>query len=320
MKLNLSLLVLIVLAFAASLLAGRVWLLPSALLSPQDSLPGLIVFDIRLPRTVLALIVGAVLGLSGAVLQGFTRNPLAEPALLGVSSGAALGAIIAIYFGLAALSPIAGPLMGMVGALLACGLTFALGRNGTVALVLAGAAVSSLTAAGIALALNFAPNPYAAYEIMSWLLGSLADKSWAQVVLVLPFVIVGGGLLALTGRALDALSLGEAQAASLGINLARLAALVVAGTALSVGAVTSVVGAIGFIGLVAPHLVRPFVGYSPRRVLLPATLAGALLLLCADIAARLVHVNPELRLGVFTSLLGTPFFFWLVVRIRKVAP
>jgi iron complex transport system permease protein len=320
MKLNVSLLVLIALAFAASLLAGRVWLPPSALLSPQDSLPGLILFDIRLPRTVLALMVGAVLGLSGAVLQGFTRNPLAEPALLGVSSGAALGAIIAIYFGLAALSPITGPLMGMVGALAACGLTFALGRNGTVALVLAGAAVSSLTAAGIALALNFAPNPYAAYEIMSWLLGSLVDKSWTQVVLVLPFVVVGGGLLALTGRALDALSLGEAQAASLGINLSRLAALVVAGTALSVGAVTSVVGAIGFIGLVAPHLVRPFVGYSPRRVLLPATLAGALLLLCADIAARLVHTNPELRLGVFTSLLGTPFFFWLVVRIRKVAP
>ena len=320
MKLNTSLLLLIGLAFAASLLAGRVWLPPAALLSAHDTLPGLIVQDIRLPRTVLALVVGAVLGLAGAVLQGFTRNPLAEPALLGVSSGAGLGAVIAIYYGLAAASPVTGPLLGMVGALLACGLTFALGRSGTVALVLAGAAVSSLTAAGIALALNFAPNPYAAYEIMTWLLGSLADKSWTQVWLVLPFVMVGGALLALTGRALDALALGEAQAQSLGINLTRLAALVVAGTALSVGAITSVVGAIGFIGLVAPHLVRPFVGYSPRRVLLPATLAGALLLLCADIAARLVHANPELRLGVFTSLLGTPFFFWLVVRIRKVAP
>jgi iron complex transport system permease protein len=320
MKLNLSLAVLIVIAFAASLLAGQVWLPPSALLSQHDTLAGMILVDIRLPRTVLALIVGAVLGLSGAVLQGFTRNPLAEPALLGVSSGAALGAVIAIYFGLAAMSPVTGPLMGMIGALAACTLTFALGRNGTVALVLAGAAVSSLTAAGIALALNFAPNPYAAYEIMSWLLGSLADKSWTQVQIVLPFVIVGGALLALTGRALDALSLGEAQAQSLGVNLARLAALVVAGTALSVGAITSITGAIGFIGLVAPHLVRPFVGHSPRCVLLPATLAGALLLLCADIAARLVHTNPELRLGVFTSLLGTPFFFWLVVRIRKVAP
>jgi len=320
MKLNLSLLVLIVIAFAASLLAGRVWLPPSALLSPPDTLAALILYDIRLPRSVLALITGSVLGLAGAVLQGFTRNPLAEPALLGVSSGAALGAIVAIYFGLAALSPVTGPMMGITGALGACALTFALGRNGTVALVLAGAAVSSLTAAGIALALNFAPNPYAAYEIMSWLLGSLADKSWTQVFLVLPFVIVGGALLAMTGRALDALSLGEAQAQSLGINIARLSAMVVAGTALSVGAITSVTGAIGFIGLVAPHLVRPFVGYAPRRVLVPATLVGALLLLCADIAARLVHTNPELRLGVFTSLLGTPFFFWLVMRIRKVAP
>ena len=319
-KLNLSLLLLIALAFAVSLLAGRVWLPPHDLLAPRNSLAGLILYDIRLPRTVLAVIVGAVLGLSGAVLQGFTRNPLAEPALLGVSSGAALGAVIAIYFGLAALSPVTGPLMGIIGAIGACALTFALGRNGTVALVLAGAAVSSLTAAGIALALNFAPSPYAAYEIMTWLLGSLADKSWAQVVLVLPFAAVGAAMLALTGRALDALSLGEAQAQSLGVNLTTLAALVVAGTALSVGAITSVVGAIGFIGLVAPHLVRPFVDYAPRRVLLPATLAGALLLLCADIAARLVHTNPELRLGVFTSLLGTPFFFWLVVRIRKVSP
>jgi len=323
-RLNTSLLLLVVLAFAASLLAGRVWLPPSSLAAAHDSLAGLIIFDIRLPRTVLALIVGAVLGLSGAVLQGFTRNPLAEPALLGVSSGAALGAVIAIYFGLAAASPVAGPLMGMVGALAACTLTFALGqgsnRGGTVALVLAGAAVSSLTAAGIALALNFAPNPYAAYEIMTWIMGSLADKSWTQVWLVLPFALAGGALLAMTGRALDALALGEAQAQSLGVNLTRLTGLVVAGTALSVGAITSVTGAIGFIGLVAPHLVRPFVGYAPRRVLLPATLAGALLLLCADIAVRLVHANPELRLGVFTSLLGTPFFFWLVMRIRKVAP
>src|SRR3954471_17443240 len=222
MKLNLSLLLLTVLAFAVSLLAGRVWLPPHDLLAPHNSLAGLILYDIRLPRTVLALIVGAVLGLSGAVLQGFTRNPLAEPALLGVSSGAALGAIIAIYFGLATLSPVTGPLMGMVGALAACALTFALGRNGTVALVLAGAAVSSLTAAGIALALNFAPNPYAAYEIMTWLLGSLADKSWSQVVLVLPFVIAGAAILATTGRALDALSLGEAQAESLGVDMKRL--------------------------------------------------------------------------------------------------
>lgn len=322
-RLNLSLALLLLLAFAASLLAGRVWLPPAAILQAlggPGSLAGLIVTDIRLPRSVLAVMVGAVLGLSGAVLQGFTRNPLAEPALLGVSSGAALGAVIAIYFGLATASPVIGPVMGMVGAVAACALTFALGRGATVTLVLAGAAVSSLTAAGIALALNFAPNPYAAYEIMSWLLGSIADKSWTQVWLVLPFALAGCGLLAVTGRALDALALGEAQAASLGVNLFRLTLLVVGGTALAVGAITSVTGAIGFIGLVAPHLVRPFVGYQPRRVLMPAALAGALLLLCADIAARLVHTSPELKLGVFTSLLGTPFFFWLVVRLRRTAP
>ncbi|HJR56442.1 MAG TPA: iron ABC transporter permease [Rhizomicrobium sp.] len=321
--LNLALVLLGILAFAASLLAGRVWLPPeslSDLVFNPDSMVALIMGEIRLPRTVLALVTGAVLGLAGAVLQGFTRNPLAEPALLGVSSGAALGAVIAIYFGLTLLSPAIGPLMGMMGGLAACALTFALGRGGTVALVLAGAAVSSLTAAGIALALNFAPNPYAAYEIMTWLLGSLADKSWSQVLLILPFVAVGLSLLALTGRGLDALSLGDTQAQSLGISLTRLTALTVAGTALSVGAVTSVTGAIGFIGLVAPHLVRPLVGYAPRQVMLPAMLTGAVLLLCSDIAARLVHTNPELRLGVFTSLLGTPFFFWLVVRIRKVAP
>jgi iron complex transport system permease protein len=320
MKLSLPLLLLIAIAFAGSLLAGRVWLPPQSLLSPQDSLPGLILYDVRLPRTVLALMTGAVLGLSGAVLQGFTRNPLAEPALLGVSSGAALGAVIAIYFGFVGISAFAGPLMGMMGALLACALTFALGRNGTVALVLAGAAVSSLTAAGIALALNFAPNPYAAYEIMSWLLGSLADKSWSQVLLVLPFAFLGCILLAMTGRALDALSLGEIQAESLGFDLTNLAALVVAGTALSVGAITSVTGAIGFIGLVAPHLVRPFVGHQPGRTLLPSALLGAALLICADIVTRLLTTQNELRLGVVTSLIGAPFFFWLVLRLRKVAP
>jgi iron complex transport system permease protein len=313
------LLLFVMLAAALSLLAGRVWLSPHDILS-GNPLAILIVRDIRLPRTILALLVGGTLGLSGAACQGLTRNPLAEPALLGVSAGAALGAVLAIYFGIAAGFALAGPLFGLVGAFAACALTFALGQGGTIALILAGAAVSSLMAAGIALALNFAPSPYAAYEIMNWLLGSLADKSWNQVWLVLPFVALGCALLATTGRALDALSLGELQAQSLGVNLNRLRLTVILGIALAVGAVTSVTGAIGFIGLVAPHLVRPFVGHQPRQILLPATLAGALLLLAADIAARLVHLGPELKLGVFTSLIGTPFFFWLVVRLRRVSP
>jgi iron complex transport system permease protein len=316
--------ILLALAFCASLLAGRVWIAPHDFFSGDlfsgKSLASLIVLDIRLPRSLLALAMGATLGLSGAVLQGLTRNPLAEPGLLGVSTGAALGAVIAIYFGFTAVSVLAGPLFGLTGALAACALTFALGQGGTIALILAGAAVSSLAAAGIALALNFAPNPYAAYEIMSWLLGSLADKSWTQFLLVAPFVILGGALLASTGRALDALSLGEAQAESLGIDLNRLRLTVIAGTALAVGAATSVTGAIGFIGLVAPHLARPFVGYQPGRILAPAALGGALLLILADIAVREIHLGPEIKLGVFTALIGAPFFFWLVLRLRKVAP
>jgi iron complex transport system permease protein len=320
-RLSLALVILLVIAFVLSLLAGRVWLPPGDILSGHDTLARLIVDDLRLPRSVLALLVGGALGLSGAVLQGLTRNPLAEPGLLGVSTGAALGAILAIYFGITAISGVAGPVLGLAGALAACALTFGLGQGGgAITLVLAGAAVSSLTAAGIALALNFAPNPYAAYEIMNWLLGSLADKSWAQVWLILPFVLIGGIALATTGRALDALSLGEAQAESLGVDLTRLRIAAIAGTALAVGAATSVTGAIGFIGLVAPHLARPFVGYQPSRILLPATLGGALLLLIADIAARLIHLGPELKLGVFTSLVGTPFFFWLVVRLKRRAP
>src|SRR5580692_898022 len=320
-----ALLLLLCALFLISLLAGRVWL-PAAdvwhgLWSPDENLAATIVTQLRLPRAVLALEVGAALGLAGAVLQGVTRNPLAEPGLLGVSAGAALGAVIAVYFGLATHFMSAAPLLGLIGALLASMLTFAIGRGGgTITLVLAGAAVSALAAAGISLALNLAPNPYAAYEIMTWLMGSLADRSWVHVLLVTPFILLGSVMLSFTARALDALALGETQAQSLGINLQRLYVLAVFGTALAIGAATAVTGIIGFIGLVAPHVVRPLVGHQPSRVLLPAALSGALLLLLADVATRLIHAGGELKLGVLTSLIGTPFFFWLVVRLRKMAP
>lgn len=324
--LNAALLTALAVAFVASLLAGEVWLTPAAIyhglwVAPRSDLAGLIVLDLRLPRALLACLVGATLGLAGAVLQGITRNPLAEPGLLGVSAGAALGSVIALYFGIATVSLVAMPLMGLAGALGASLLTFALGRNGgTIALVLAGSAVSALAAAGISLALNLAPNPYAAYEIMNWLMGSLADRSWSHVQMVLPLILTGCALLAVLGRSLDALSLGEQQAASLGVDLQRLRAQAILGTALAVGAATSVTGAIGFIGLVAPHVVRPLVSHQPSSTLLPAALAGALLLLCADITTRLVPLGPGLKVGVLTTLVGTPFFFWLVVRLRKVAP
>jgi iron complex transport system permease protein len=320
-----ALLLLLAAMFAISLLAGRVWLpvgdVWRGLWSPDANLAATIITQLRLPRAILALEIGAALGLSGAVLQGVTRNPLAEPGLLGVSAGAALGAVIAVYFGLATHFATAAPLLGLVGALLASVLTFALGSGGgTITLVLAGAAVSALAAAGIALALNFAPNPYAAYEIMTWLMGSLADRSWLHVFLVTPFILLGCAMLLVTARGIDALALGEAQAQSLGINLRRLYVLAVFGTAMAIGASTAVTGVVGFIGLVAPHIVRPLMGHQPSRILLPAALSGALLLLFADVATRLIHVGAEMKLGVLTSLIGTPFFFWLVVRLRKTAP
>lgn len=325
-----GLLLLLAAMLAISLFAGRVWLPAAEVIrglwaplgsAPPDDLAAAIVTQLRLPRAVLAMEVGAALGLSGAVLQGVTRNPLAEPGLLGVSAGAALGAVIAIYFGLATHFAAAAPIAGLLGALLASVLTLALGSGGgTITLVLAGAAVSALAAAGISLALNLAPNPYAAYEIMTWLMGSLSDRSWTDVILVSPFILVGAVLLLSSSRALNALALGEIQARSLGIDLRKLYALAIFGTALSVGASTAVTGAIGFIGLVAPHLIRPLVGYHPSRILLPAALTGALLLLMADVATRLIPVAGELKLGVLTSLIGTPFFFWLIVRLRKMAP
>jgi iron complex transport system permease protein len=319
------LLAVLVLAFVGSLMVGSVWFGPAqishALMSPTPQLAGLIVTELRLPRAVLACIAGGALGLAGAVLQGFTRNPLAEPGLLGVSAGASFGAVIAIYFGMTSVFEFMAPMMGLAGALVASALTFALGRNGgTVTFVLAGAAVSGLAGALIAVALNLAPSPYAAYEIMTWLMGSLTDQSWNHVILVLPFALVGCAMLLSTAKGLDALSLGEIQAQSLGVNLPQLRGLVILGTALAVGATTSVTGTIGFIGLIAPHLVRPLVTSRPRQILVPAAILGALLLLLADIAVRLIRIGPEMKLGVVTSLIGTPFFFWLVVRLRKNAP
>lgn len=308
-----------------SLIAGSVWLSPAEVLAgvsqPHPNLAALIVTDLRLPRAILALAVGGALGLCGAVLQGLLRNPLAEPGLLGVSSGAALGAVVAIYFGLTAQFAFAAPLLGLIGALAATALTFTFGRGGTLPMILAGSAVTGLTGAGVSMALNFAPNVYAANEISIWLMGSLTDRSWTHVQIALPFIGLGAVVLATTGRALDALSLGEVQAASMGINLDRLRIVVLIGVALCVGAATSVSGVIGFIGLVAPHLIRPFVGYEPRRLLLPSALLGATLLLGADIISRVYRYNGnEIRLGVLTSLIGTPFFFWLIVRLRRTAP
>ncbi|WP_217430251.1 FecCD family ABC transporter permease [Sphingomonas bacterium] len=316
--------VLLIAVSLASLGIGRVWLDPSVLIeglfAPKPNLGWLILADLRLPRTLLGLMVGATLGLSGAVLQGLLRNPLAEPGTLGVSAGASLGAVIAIYFGLSHVFSLAAPVLGIIFALAVGALTFTVGRGGTLTMILAGAAVSGLAGAGLSLALNFAPSPYAAYEITTWLMGSLADRDSAQLALAAPFMLIGWLCLAATARSLDALTLGETQALSLGIDLGRTRLLALIGTAMAVGAATATTGAIGFIGLVAPHLVRPFVGHQPSRVLLPSALFGAILLVAADVGTRLIPTSQELKLGVLTSIVGTPFFFWLVLKLRRTSP
>ena len=309
--------------FAASLAIGPAGLSSVAVL---DALLGrgaeaarIIVVEIRLPRAILALLIGGALGLSGAVLQGYLRNPLAEPGLIGVSAASAFGAVLTLYTGVASAFALALPLGGIAGAALGVlAVQLLAGREtGSLALILAGIAVTSFAGALTALALNLAPSPFAALEIVFWMMGSLADRSFTHVALAAPFTIIGMALLLTTGRALDALTLGEDTAATLGINLSALRRRIIAGTAIAVGAATAVAGAIGFIGLVVPHLLRPWTGYRASKLLPASALGGAALTLAADCAVRLIATGNELKLGVVTALIGAPFFLWLVVAERR---
>lgn len=291
----------------------------AALFSDKAGAIELIMREIRLPRALLGLMVGATLGLSGAALQGYLRNPLAEPGLIGVSASASLGAVIAIYSGLTIVFPLALPLSALAAAVLAVVVVQALAglRGSTLTIILAGVAVSSFAGAMTSLALNLSPNPFAALEIMFWMLGSLTDRSMTHVWLALPFMLVGWAMLAALGRALDALTLGNETAASMGIDMRRVQLLAVFGTAASVGAATAVSGAIGFVGLVIPHMLRPLVGARPSRLLPASALGGACMLLAADILVRLVAPGRDLKLGVLTAIVGAPFFLWLVYRTRR---
>ena len=302
-------------AFVLSLLTG-----PGTIgLGGAGATRALVFAEIRLPRALLGLLVGGGLGLAGAALQGYLRNPLAEPGVLGVSGGAALGAVLAIHLGLAALFPFAQVLAGLGGAAAATALVVLLvgARSGPVHLVLAGVAVASLASALTALALNLARSPFAAVEMVFWLMGSLADRSLAHVAIAAPLIAAGSALLLTLAPALDRLSLGDDVARSLGSDLARARRRLIAGVALTVGAATAVTGTIGFVGLIIPHLLRPLVAASPARLLPASFLGGAALLLTADVATRLLQRHLDLRIGVVTAILGAPFFLWLVVRMRS---
>jgi iron complex transport system permease protein len=321
LKLNLGLGLSLVLLALVSLGVGRVpvdWV--AALFDPALRGTGwIIITELRLPRTLLAVLVGGGLGLSGAVMQGYLRNPLADPGLLGVSSFASLGAVIALYFGLSAMLIFALPLMAVGFAALGMGLLYMLaGRTGgTITFVLAGVILSSLSGGLVSLALTLAPNPFAMAEITNWLIGSFTDRSFNDVWLALPLIGVGGLFLLGTGRALDGLTLGEDTARSLGANLGQLRLVVIGGVGLVIGGAVTVSGVIGFVGLVVPHLVRPLVGGRPSATLLPSALAGAALTLAADIAVRALAGQQEIKLGIVMTLLGAPFFLLLLWRLRR---
>ncbi len=305
----------LVIAIPLSLLAGRVWLDPWA--TPNAAV---ILGELRLPRSLLAVTIGGGLGAAGAAMQGYLRNPLADPGLFGIAPGAALGAVLSLLLGYAA-SPWLLPLFALAGAggamLL---LTLIAGRAGGIALfTLAGMMIASLAGALTSLAISLAPNAFATSEIVVWLMGALTDRGWPDVWLAAPLTLVGIVLLQLAGRGLDALTLGEAAARSLGVSPGRLQALLVAGVGLAVGSGVAVAGVIGFVGLMVPHLVRPLTDRRPSSLIVPSALAGALLVLVADCICRILPLVTELRLGIALSLIGAPFFLHLLLKMRREA-
>lgn len=325
-------LLLILLALLAALLFGLSLMTgPSGIgirqalsaLAGRDDNPAvvLVMQEVRLPRALLGLFIGAGLGLAGAAMQGWLRNPMAEPGLIGTSSTAALGAVIVLQTGVSAVTPLALPAAALAGAALAVVLVMALAgpRGASLTVILAGLAISTLAGALTSLALSLSPNPFAASEVMFWMMGALTDRSFAHVWIALPPIILGGALILTLGRGLDALTLGEDAAESLGIGMGRLRMLLILGSAAIVGGATAVAGAIGFVGLVVPHVLRPLTGGLPSRLLPASALGGAVMLLAADIATRLIAPDRDLKLGVLTAIVGAPFFLHLIWRLRSAA-
>ena len=316
-----TLILLLALAMAAALALGEV---PLSLVQYQQALghpsspSGEIVWVIRAPRTAAAAIVGAALGLAGAVMQGLLRNPLADPAVLGVSALAGLGASVAIALGLAMI-PGGVEAAALVGALVAGAIvvTLAARFREPEALILFGVSLSAFGGALTSLVFNLSPSPVTMAEILSWLLGSVENRDWADIAWAAGPLVLGAGLSAYAARGLTQLSLGDETAAVSGLPMARLRAAAVAGAALLTGASVALAGIIGFIGLAAPHLVRAGAGHDPGRALLPSALMGAVLLVLADLASRLIPTEIELKLGVMTALFGAPLFALVAWRASR---
>jgi iron complex transport system permease protein len=306
-------LALLIAAFVLSLSAGKTWIAPMHWLA--NNADGWIMAELRLPRALLGLGIGAVLGLSGAVLQGYLRNPLADPTVIGVSSSAALGGVTAIFFGLS-VWPYGIFICAMIGAggsVLLLALMAARG-DGVYGFILGGMVLSTLAGSLTAFLISIAGNPFAMSEILSWLMGALTDRTMDDAWRALPFIALGGLILLTTGRTLDALILGEVGARSIGANIGRLRWLIIAGVGIGVGASVAVSGVVGFVGLIVPHVMRSFFGERPSEILLPSAIGGAILTLTADALVRLAPGAGEIKLGIVMAVLGAPFFFLLLLR------
>jgi len=321
-KLLFSLGAVTLLSLAAACFLGSVPMpfdrLLSALVGGGETGDRIVLWEIRLPRAVAAFVVGAALGLSGSALQALLRNPLAEPGVLGVSATAALGATLVLFYGAGALSPIALPLAAITGALVATFIlaTAAIRTSSIVTLILIGVGLSSFAGAIMALLLNLAPNPFSLSDLINWTLGSVANRSFPDLLLAAPFLAAGAIFILFIHRELSVLILGENAAFSLGVDLKRTRLFTILGTGLLTGASVSIAGAIGFVGIVAPHIVRPLVNYQPGRTLIPSALLGGIILVLADIGVRLIPTSSELRLGVVAALVGAPIFVWVAARRR----
>jgi iron complex transport system permease protein len=290
----------------------------AALFGGADAGDRLVVWQIRLPRAIAAYIVGAALGISGAALQGLLRNPLAEPGVLGVSASASLMATFALYYGIASITPWAVPIAAIIGALTATGLitVAALRTQSVVTLILIGVGLSSFAGAAMSLLMNLAPNPFSLSDMINWMLGSVANRSFDEITLAAPFILAGAAILFATRRGLSALTLGEEAASGIGLNLRRQQVFTVVGAGLATGGAVALAGAIGFVGIVAPHIIRPFVGHDPARSLVPSALFSGLILVVADIFVRLLPTSAELKLGVVAALIGAPAFVWIAMQRR----
>ena len=323
MSCNIILLTALILAALVSLTIGPVDLkimdVINGIFGPSNDPVSIIVSELRLPRVLLGILIGSALGVSGAALQGVLRNPLADPGVIGVSASAALGAVIAIHLGVHLIWSLFIPIFAMGGALLATLILLAVSvrESSVLMLILVGIGISSLAMAGVSLVMNLAESPMSVRDMIMWMLGSLENRTTTDLFLALPFILLGWIMMINVGQGLNALSVGEDTARSMGINLSMLKFRVVIGSAISIGAAVSVCGSIGFVGLVVPHMVRRLVTKEPGDILIPSALMGGLLLTLADMLTRLPTPGATLQLGVVTSLIGAPTFLYIIYKTRK---